>query len=847
MKRVNPRQRQLTLLDCKAKRTRTAQEPCREESDSSSTSGESDTDDSFSTGLAGDRPAVGRGEPLQENYVTVTKPSGATTIIINSVTSAECGESLSQASKSSDGAGANLTLLPGSSKPTSSAQHSSGEPSDIASGVHQLPVQPVVARFPTTQFGTKYRSFNSKWYKTYPWIEYSLMKDAAFCYPCRLFATGHGKGEESFTKVGFRDWKHAMGKRGILVCHDTCLTHKEAMSCWSEFTKNAKLGISVANRLNSARKQQILSNRHYISTVAEVLLFCGRQDVAFRGHLESSTSLNRGNFLEIMKLVGNHDNVVQERLQDGPRNATYTSPEVQNTLLQIMANMVRKTICRNVQKAGMFSLLADETKDCSKREQLAIVLRYVDIEKGITNEHFLTYVEASNLNAESLTGYIVENLQKFNLDPMSIVSQGYDGASVMSGQCSGVQHRLREIAPTAIYIHCYAHTLNLVLVDCVKMIPDAIEFFSLLESLYVFISSTKAHALFMQKQKELYPHKQPYQLQRLSDTRWACRYDAVNAVCYTYDSLLRTLEEIREGPDRNKAVEATGLYFQVKSFKFLISLITFDRVLSCTKSLSDQLQGTQIDLSKAADLVLATESTLKEFRSDKAWNQVYRYAQSIAELHNIEVHSPRQLRQRKAPCRFVDSIILESTGAREPPSTSDEYKVALYYPVLDAFLAELERRFSNKNVEIMRAIQACHPKSEHFLERPHLQPLIDSYFYDERTIEMEAILAKRILEEKGLENISDVLLNLVPLKEAFPTLLKLIQTAMTICVSTAHCERSFSTLKRIKTYLRSTMSEQRLTDLAVLSTERELSGRLSLSAVVDEFAGLDKNRRILLS
>ena len=62
---------------------------------------------------------------------------------------------------------------------------------------------------------------------------------------------------------------------------------------------------------------------------------------------------------------------------------------------------------------------------------------------------------------------------------------------------------------------------------------------------------------------------------------------------------------------------------------------------------------------------------------------------------------------------------------------------------------------------------------------------------------MEAILAKRILKEKNLENISDVLLNLVPLKEAFPTLLKLIQTAMTICVSTAHCERSFSTLKRI--------------------------------------------------
>ena len=77
-----------------------------------------------------------------------------------------------------------------------------------------------------------------------------------------------------------------------------------------------------------------------------------------------------------------------------------------------------------------------------------------------------------------------------------MVSQGYDGASVMSGQCSGVQKRIRELAPHAIYIHCYAHTLNLVLVDSVKMVPYVTEFFALLESLYVFISTTKAHAIF---------------------------------------------------------------------------------------------------------------------------------------------------------------------------------------------------------------------------------------------------------------------------------------------------------------------------------------------------------------
>ena len=70
---------------------------------------------------------------------------------------------------------------------------------------------------------------------------------------------------------------------------------------------------------------------------------------------------------------------------------------------------------------------------------------------------------------------------------------------------------------------------------------------------------------------------------------------------------------------------------------------------------------------------------------------------------------------------------------------------------------------------------------------------------------------------------------------------------MTIAVSTAHCERSFSALKRIKSYLRSTMVEDRLADLAILSIEREISGSLVLDDVITEFAAIDQNLRIILA
>ena len=101
----------------------------------------------------------------------------------------------------------------------------------------------------------------------------------------------------------------------------------------------------------------------------------------------------------------------------------------------------------------------------------------------------------------------------------------------------------------------------------------------------------------------------------------------------------------------------------------------------------------------------------------------------------------------------------------------------------------------------------------------------------------------RALDGKEMESINDVFVELLPLKAAFPVL---IQIALTIVVSTAECERSFSTLRHTKTYLRSTMSEERLTNVAVLSIEKELSQNLSLDKVIDTFALKHNNGRIEL-
>ncbi|XP_068210545.1 zinc finger MYM-type protein 1-like [Palaemon carinicauda] len=192
--------------------------------------------------------------------------------------------------------------------------------------------------------------------------------------------------------------------------------------------------------------------------------------------------MNRGNFLEILHFVKNHDTQIAKKKADMPKITKYTSPEIQNKVLEILADIIRKEIIEEGKGSGEFSSIVDETKEVSKTEQISFVLRYYH--DSCVKESFLQFEAADKLDVESLTNTIFSCLDKFGLDYKShLVGQGYDGESVASGRISGVAKRIKEICPTAEYIRCYAHRLNLVLVDSTKSVSEAANFFSLLERL----------------------------------------------------------------------------------------------------------------------------------------------------------------------------------------------------------------------------------------------------------------------------------------------------------------------------------------------------------------------------
>ena len=186
--------------------------------------------------------------------------------------------------------------------------------------------------FSVTYFSEKGRSFNPAWFTSYKWLEYSIKRDACFCYPCRLFGSV-GSGPSSrplwvFTMKGFRNWKHATGENGSLAVHDACSSHQQAVVAWDMYKHTAKTGVTVADQLGTARAELVRKNCHYIKTIAEVLLLCVKQDIALRGHRESADSTNRGKFLEILSLVAKHEGEIDQHFHASPQNALYTSLDI---------------------------------------------------------------------------------------------------------------------------------------------------------------------------------------------------------------------------------------------------------------------------------------------------------------------------------------------------------------------------------------------------------------------------------------------------------------------------------------------------------------------------------------
>ena len=274
----------------------------------------------------------------------------------------------------------------------------------------------------------------------------------------------------------------------------------------------------------------------------------------------------------------------------------------------------------------------------------------------------------------------------------------------------------------------------------------------------------------------------------------------------------------------------------------------------------------------AVDAVQTLVRQLKSFRSDARFAGFLKDAQDIASKCGIKddfsVESAK--RRRTLPSHLGDGQVLleaafslrvasSNTGdASESPAT--EFRRSFYYSFLDLILSELEKRFSSKACEVMVQLSAFHPNKWDSGESGKIEKLAKRYGVPEQAACREYCLFKNSsfsqiliaeMEERKKNGVRSPYLPFLlkqfresDLETLYPNLHKIIQIAATVPVTTASCERCHSKVKIISSYLRATMSEERLDNLVLISSERDISSDIELPVLVDQFA--IKPRKVIL-
>ena len=292
---------------------------------------------------------------------------------------------------------------------------------------------------------TSGRRFSLNWTVDRPWLRYSLLNDRAYCLPCLCFA----ETESPFASTGFNKWKKALGlKSSLLEKHNASEVHKLAEEKACLFLKNQQRpGLDVASMMAREGRIQQIRTKKGILSIIDVVIALGKRGIAFRGNWDKITKTEDGNFSVFVNWKSQFDGDLREHLHKAARNAKYTSPVVQNTIISLCETAIREKVLSMF--SSYWSLMADETEDVSNMEQVSICARFVN--NCEVHEEFLGFVAVPKMDAQTIADALLSTLQQWGVNLSFLVGQGYDGASVMSSSKNGVQAKIAEKFPNATY------------------------------------------------------------------------------------------------------------------------------------------------------------------------------------------------------------------------------------------------------------------------------------------------------------------------------------------------------------------------------------------------------------
>ena len=603
--------------------------------------------------------------------------------------------------------------------------------------------------------------------------------------------------------------------------------------------------------------------------------------------------MGEGNFKRLLRFrVQAGDTNLEDQIKTAPLNACYTSGDIQNQVIKCIGSELRDKVISRVKKSGFYVIMADETTDISSTEQLSLCLRYYNQEKKAICEDFISFIDVLNeaydnssqevhaseesipktmeeylerceeenqkafeIEEPKLTGEVIGNaivteIEKCGLSLKAAVAQSYDGASVMSSSSVGTYSVVKKHCEYAEYYPCSAHALNLTLVHASKL-PAVRDMISTVKIITTFMTTSNKKRVTLRCALSLSSgYYGTGNLQSLCETRWVERVTALENFVSNYVPMVRALMAISRWKDTDAKSKASTLIKSVTSSTFIVTLFSCVAVTNNVDLLSKSLQQKKTCLKQAMSQIQDIITILEEDRQ----NSEHRF--SIITKWILDTIACLQIKIE--PPRLCKRLVHRANPDVDSTHELDYFRVTVYIPFLDTVLQQLRFRF-NEKTKLVGLFDTLLPSNcvkngvmeEQFMQlwRNYSSTLSANNVQPGDIRGVNAFAQYRMWVVKWKREFSDKSPSdhIAALQycdaSVFPSIRALLSIASILPISTATVERSFSSLRLLKTYLRNRTCEARLNGLAMMyiyNTEP-----VDVDRVIERFAS-SKNRRLLL-
>ena len=326
-----------------------------------------------------------------------------------------------------------------------------------------------------------------------------------------------------------------------------------------------------------------------------------------------------------------------------------------------------------------------------------------------------------------------------------------------------------------------------------------------------FMSRSAARLNLLEEEVEAtLPESRRKRMKTLCRTRWVEQHDSLLTFDQLLPAVVSALEKLQVGGSSEASTKATMLLGAICRFEFIISLQMAVLLFGITIRLSIALQCPDRSLAECMRLVESTASTVSQSRGE--FSAVYQKASALASNLSVPVTAPRKAGRQvhRASCGSGDDA-------------EDHYRINGWNVVVDETLAELQRRFPRDHPALK--LEGVLPKNIATADMSDVEA--GAAFYDADLpqpsgLRSELLMWKQMCAELPDKGLTRTLTEAYQMADSVPNVQGILRILLTVPATSCSAERSFSTLKRVETDHRSTMGQQRLESLVLMSTHKRM-------------------------